>query len=211
MKIQQQLLMAIVASTTLLIGGCTVGGTGSSLSKNIQPINHVQFNLPKQIQWANIKNNKTPNGDMIAEWVPKGFKSSNSPVRVVYQRTSPAKQPNVLLTQVSQPLKAQCTDVKNTPQQSKSQHSSQASAEVICAQMGKNGYGLVTYTTIFADNAANHVVVSEIKTLPSQKAGLLTPKNAKEKKQIQNTQALIGVMRGFMDSVRVCDANKQCR
>lgn len=209
MNIKSNITAMVAVASTLLIAGCN--GLDTSLLSKEQPISHIQFNLPKQIQWITVKNEKTANGGMVVEWVPKGYKSNNTPVRIVYQRTTPAKQPNLLLAQVAQPLQKQCTDTKITPIKFASKYSNQAGNEAICAKVGKNRFGLVTYTNIFADAGANHTVMTEVKTLPSKKAGLLTPKNAKEKKQVQNTQALIGLMRNFMDSVRTCDAQKKCK
>lgn len=194
----------------LLLVGCNTTSGGGAISK-AKPIDHIQFNLPAQIEWVAARNENTPNGGMVAEWIPKGYQSNNSPVRVIYQRLVPAKQPNILLAETLKPIKQVCTDSINTPFKAKSLHSSQTSSTFICAQLGKNQVGLVTQNSIFADAAANHYVIAEVKTLPSKKAGELTFNNEREKQQVQNTQALIGLMRGFMDTIRVCDAEKNCR
>lgn len=208
MNKKQNITTMLAIAGALLISGCNSLDT-TDLSK-AQPISHVQFNLPKQIQWVAVKNEKVANGGMIAEWVPKGYQSNNAPVRVVYQRAMPAKQPNTLLAQIAQPLQKQCSDSKVSPMKFASKYANQAGNEAICAKVGKNRFGLVAYTNIFADAKANHLVTAEIKTLPSEKAGFLTPKNASEKKQVQNTKALIGLMKNFMNSVRACDAEKKC-
>lgn len=212
---KNNLIIAMGIAGSLLVSGCVTGSDGSSSTSTtdlstIKTIDHIKFNLPQQVKWVSVKNAKNKDGRIMAEWVAKGYNSNNSPVRVVYQRSIPTSQPSALLGQMMQPLKKACTDIKMGNFTSKSKHTSQASSEAICAKMANTNFGTVSYTSVFADNAANHIVMSEVKTLPSEKAGVLTYKNDKQKKQIENTQALVGLMRGFMDTVRVCDAANKC-
>lgn len=201
------MMNTLIVGGLLTLAGCSMNQGGSS---SISAIDTMQFNLPAQIKWKQSKN-QANKGNILAEWIPEGSNSNNTPVRVIYQRLTPSQQTAAFLNKAVQPLQKVCTDIKVSPFKASSAYADQASAEILCAQLGKNQFGTVSYVSVFSDKMANHILVSEVKMPPSQKAGVLNFKTEKQKQQAQNSSALAKLMYQFNNSVRVCDKAKNCQ
>ncbi len=142
-----------------------------------KPIDHITMSLPKQIQWQQLQSKKFNDGSMLAVWAVKGRNAQNSPVQVVYNKVPAGNDAKAFVQKSIQPLKKSCADIKITDLPAGSKHTNQSSIEVICSRLGKDGYGMVYYITTLADAKTTHMVRSEIKTIPSEKAGMLKPSN----------------------------------
>ncbi|MBS9777676.1 MAG: hypothetical protein KGV50_02825 [Gammaproteobacteria bacterium] len=200
------LVKAVIVGGLLTLAGCSVNEAGLSVNE----IDTVNFELPKQVKWKQAKN-ESNKGNILAEWIPEGSNSKNTPVRVIYQRLNPSQPTAQFMEKAIKPLQSVCADVKVAPFKTASKYADQASVEIICSQLGKNQFGTVSYVSVFTDGAANHVLVSEIKMPASKKAGVLNFKNEKQKQQAQNSKMLAGLMFQFTNSVRVCDKAKKCQ
>lgn len=199
----------LVIGAMLGLAGC-VSTQDSTKSEKVEQIATTNFNLPEQIQWKQVKNQEEA-GNILAEWIPEGSELNNTPVRVIYQRIPQAKPASEFVNVVVEPLQKVCTDIKVSPFKTTSTYENQASVEAICARLGKNNFGTVSYLSVFADNTANHMLVSEIKMPPSDKAGVLKFKNAKEKQLAETSSALANLLYQSHNGLRVCNADKHCQ
>lgn len=190
---------------TLVLAGCAMD---SMVGGSDMAIDHLKMDLPQQIEWVQVK--KKP-GVNIQEWVIKGFKSNNSPARVIYQKISPAMPADALMTQVMKPFKSACKDIKVSDVPLNSKYANKMSKEMICSQLGKNPVGLIAYTTVMSDKNANHLVVGEVRTLPSKKAGQFDIKNEQQQKQVQTSAAIAQLMAKMTTGVKVCDSKDNCK
>lgn len=191
---------------TLLLSGCAVGSMGGSSS-----IDHLQLQLPQQIEWVQSQNQAVGEGGMLQEWVIKGFKSNSTPARIIYQKIVPSVPSGQLMNQVLKPFKESCADIKLTDVPLNAKYGDKASNEMICSKLGKNPVGLVAYTSILTDKTASHLVVGEVRTLPSQKAGQLDIKNEQQRKQAETSAAIAQLMQKMTADIKVCDASKKCQ
>lgn len=195
-----------------LLSGCnaTVPVTAPKEDANINAIHHLTFNLPQQLQWKKITHQVDQSGAEFAQWIVNGFEQSNTPARIIYQKIIPATPNNAVLAQFMQPYQKSCTDVSVIAVNTQSTYQPKNSLELICAQMGNNHYGSAFYISVFSDANASHVVLSDLRTLPSEKAGVLTFKTDQEKQQVQTISALMQIMAGFINTIRACDATDRC-
>lgn len=210
MRSKQNLFNTIVIGGLLVIAGCTMTQNGGAGAKH--EIATMKFTLPRpeQIAWQQVKN-QSKNGNMLSEWVPKGNTPANTPVRVIYQRLTPAMATNDFVGRVIQPIQKLCSDHKVAAFKGTSTYPDQANAEMICARLGKNSFGTITYLSVFTDQSANHMLVSEVKAPASEKAGVLNFKTDREKQMAQNSAALAKLMYELNYSVKVCDAKNRCQ
>ncbi len=211
-KNYSRLLVTVLAGSALTLTGCM---TASKSTEPATPagtgVDSVSFNLPKQIEWQQTKNSKTKNGGIISEWIPKGAKVNNTTVRVIYQKLAPAAPSNALLTQIAQPLKKTCADVKIAPFKTETKYAGALGQRVVCSKLGKNPFGIVLDAIAVSGKNASHLLISEVKTPASAKVGTLKPKNDKEKQQLANTQKLVGAMYSSVQTLKACDAKKNCQ
>ena len=212
----------MLGALAFVLSGCADGGrTGktknqtsavaaptATLPTSIQNIAYVTFSLPEQVQWeANQDPQLAKSG--IAEWIVKGTTAQSTPARVMYQKLSPAQSTSQLKGQVTSTLPS-CADSKVTDLRGTSQYRNYITFETICSKLGKNKYGLIDYVSIFTDGESNHVVLAEIKTPPSKKAGVLDAKTAQAQKQAETAKVLAELLNKTIQSVRACDANQRC-
>ncbi len=203
---KSNVLNALVIGGLLTLTGC-VGLKGS----NEPAVAKIDFSLPQQIKWKQIKNQKQ-DGNTWAEWIPETNKDNNTaPVRVVYQRKVSAQPAKVFLLAVAQPLKKMCGDLKATAFKTASAYPNQMSIEALCSRFVKSGFGTVSYLTAYSDGQANYFLISEVKLPASEKAGLINPKNDQEKKWAQTGATLAKVMKQFNKNTRFCDATGKCQ
>lgn len=211
MTYKNRVLLCVCAYMALLSGcNATAPVVDTQEDNSLSEIHHVTFNLPQQLQWKKITHQADKSGSEFAQWIVNGFEQSNTPARIIYQKIIPAVPNNVVLTQFMQPYKKACTDISVTALNTQSTYQPKKSLELICAQVGNNNYGSAFYISVFSDVNASHVIVSDVRTLPSEKAGVLTFKTEQEKQQVQNIGALIQIMTGFMNTARACDATDRC-
>ncbi len=208
--------------TALLVSGCAkepdaADPSAPAASSVVSPrksllgsaFSHITFNLPKEIAWVQSRN--TPAGDGgIAEWVPKGYTTKDSPLRVVYQKKAPGISPELRLQEIIAPLKG-CAAAKVNRFDGGSSYSHQTNVEVFCSKMGKNDWGLVSYVSVFSNRKETHVLIGELRTPPTQKAGVFPEKTAKEKELLDKTRGVSRLLFGMARSIRVCDKGGKCR
>lgn len=195
-------------SGTLLLSGCAVGSMGGGNEQ----IDHININLPSQIEWVQSQNKATDqNGSMLREWVIKGFQSNNTPARIIYQKIVPALKTNALADNILKPFRQNCADIKLTAIPMNTKHSDKIANEMICSKLGNNPVGLIAYTSVVTDKTANHLIVGEVRTLPSKKAGQLNIANEQQRKQAQTSAAIAQLMQKMITETKVCDANKNCK
>ncbi|MGY0398776.1 MAG: hypothetical protein ACWIPH_02315 [Ostreibacterium sp.] len=201
------LLNVLIIGSVLTLVGCS---TTTKDSKSMSGIGTMNFTLPQSIKWKQVKNQSNPGNNLLAEWIPANNNENNTLVRVIYRRSNPVQPTPEVIANTLKPLQNSCSDIKIKSFKTSSQYLDQSSAEVLCAQLGGNSFGTISYVSIFTDQLANHILVSEVKMPPSKKAGLVDYKNAKQKQEIENRSALAQLMYQFNSSVRVCDAKKIC-
>ena len=217
MKKTARLLFFLVTSLAciVLLVACGAGKSRKGAATPEQPeepaagqsIGYLTFALPTQLRW---QQNQDPQlGQGVAEWFLEGHTSQNSPARVVYQKISPARPPDQLAAQVLNPLK-QCSDRYVNNFVATSRYPQQLNMEAICSRIGQSGIGLISYVSIYSDASANHVVMAEVRTPPSNRVGEYDEKNAALQKQVEAGNQLAEWLRRTMQSVRVCDVNKRC-
>lgn len=194
--------------TTLLLSGCAIGSLGGSSNDEIS---YIKVDLPKQIEWVQSQNKKMGENGMLQEWVIKGFKSNSTPARIIYQKIVPGVESNVLMEQVLKPFKQSCADVKFTSIPLNTKHGDKIANEMICSKLGKNPVGLVAYTSILSDKSASHLIVGEVRTLPSSKAGQLDIKNEQQRKQAETSAAIAQLMQKMSADIKACDAKNTCQ
>lgn len=204
----------LVLCLSAWVSGCSTAGqgvkTGTAAENTLPSIAYINFIMPNQIEWVQHVNDRNDAGAIVAEWGMKNYSQSDTPLRIMYNRVVPTGTPLNFLNQLITPLKQNCTDTKITPLPSASQYSIQSGAEAICARLGQNGFGVLVKLYVFADKDAMHLVASEVKIPPSEKAGILNFNNDAEKQQVQNAQTAISILGQFMETVRVCTENNQC-
>ena len=200
-----------LSALALSLTGCagkdkTAGKKGKPESQ--REIAYLTFLLPNQIKWERNPDEKL-NSMNIAEWYVAGTTSATSPIRIIYQKLEPAKPVVSLREEVQGPFSV-CKDKKMSEFKGQSVYSDQINIETICSKLGENPFGLISYVSIFSDSVANHVVIAESKTPPSQKAGVLDFKDAENKKQAETAKTLADLAIGLMQSIRACDEKKLC-
>ncbi len=205
-KNKLNMLNVLAIGSLLTLTGC-VGLKGSD-----EPaVAKIDFNLPQQIKWKQIKNQQK-DGNTFVEWIPESNKDNNTaPARIMYRRTVSTQSAKPFLLATAQPLKKMCGDMTATLLKTDSTYPNQMSIEVLCSRLGKAGFGTVAYLTAYADGQANYFLMSEVKLPASQKAGSIIPKNEQEKKWAQTAAALAKVMKQFNKNTRFCDATGKCQ
>ncbi len=200
------LLNIFILGGLMMLGGCV------STEKNTEPkVAKIDFNLPQQIKWKQIKNQQKA-GNTLAEWIPVANKeNSSSPVRIVYQRLLSNKSAKEFLSDAAKPLQKVCKDISASPFPNNSNYKDKVSIEVLCSRLGKAGFGTVSYLTAYSDGQANYFLMSEVKLPASKKAGLINPKNEQEKKWAVTAAELAKVMQKFNQNTRFCDTTGQCK
>lgn len=194
--------------STLLLSGCVIDSLGGGGNDEID---HIQIDLPKQIEWVQSQNKKMGENGVLQEWVIKGFKSNSTPARIIYQKIVPSMESNMLMEQVLKPFKQNCADVKFTNIPLNTKHSDKLGNEMICSKLGKNPVGLVAYTSVFGDKSANHLIVGEVRTLPSSKAGQIDIKNEQQRKQAETSAAIARLMQKMSADIKVCNTQNTCQ
>ncbi len=225
MKSFAYLVVSGCTLVVLLVAGCAkepgvAGSSGPASSSAVSPrksllgsgsaFSHVTFNLPKGINWVQSRNTPAADGGGIAEWVPKGYTTKNSPLRVVYQKKSPGISSGSRLQEIIAPIKS-CADAKITRFKGGSSYQDQTNVEVFCSKMGKNNWGLVSYVSVFSNQRETHVLIGELRTAPTKKAGVFADKTAEEKKLYAKTKGLSKLLFDMARSMRACGKNGKCR
>ena len=108
----------------------------------------------------------------VAEWMVEGSSAESTPARVMYQKLMPVQDASTLKAQILKPL-AGCPDSKVQDLQLGSKYRDQLGFQATCSKLGTQDYGLIDYVAIFSDGVANHVMLAEVKTPPSNKVGVL--------------------------------------
>ncbi len=219
-----KILSGLLLSSTVVLTACTSTSnqtngsgnvsnttTGNTATSQAQQISTFNFSLPEQIKWQQSKNLSKKNGGVVAEWIPQGTQLNNTQVRAIYQRLIPAVSNASLLQQIIRPLKKSCSDIRVTPFKAETSHAGALGQRVICSKLGKSPFGIVLDAVVMSDANASHLLISEVKTPASVKAGEIQPKTDKEKIALENTNKLISVMYASIQTARACDKNKQCR
>ncbi len=169
----------------------------------------VSFNLPKEIAWIQSQNQPIGGGGVV-EWIPKGYTSQNSPVRVIYQKKQPGVSPEARLQEILAPIK-DCADSRITRFNGKSSYKYQANAEVFCSKMGKNNWGTISYVTVFSNRDESDVLIGEILTRPTKKAGAFPNKTEQEKKTLDEIKKIGKLLFEMTLSMRACQEDGNCR
>ena len=211
-----QLGLVLLCSCSLLIFGCADAkrsagksrATAPAAAKQKEDIAYLPFSLPEQVKWVRNPDEALANAGS-AEWTLEGYSPAESPARVMYQKIVPAQAPATLKGQILAPL-ADCTDSQVEAFKGQSKYSDQINIEAICSQLGKDSYGLLSYISIFSDQVANHLVLAEIRTPASKKAGVLTFQNTEAQKQAETSKILSDLLFNLMQTIRVCDEKNLC-
>ncbi len=201
-----RVVLVLLGSLALCVSGCagmkkTARQPGKEDQGIKEEIAYLAFSLPEQVQWE-----RNPDE---AEWTLAGYEPADSPARVMYQKLVPAQAPDALKRQVLEPLR-DCPDTQVSDLRGKSKYSDQITIEAICSQFGKDNFGLISYIGIFSDQTANHLLITEVRTPASKKAGLLTFQNSEAQKQAEASKILSELLYRLMESIRVCDEKNLC-
>lgn len=212
-------LLILLCGSALLLSGCAGAGakrgTGKAAPKAAESaqtvkrdISYLTFSLPEQVKWERNPDQALANAG-VAEWTMAGYSPAESPARVMYQQIAPAQAPATLRGQMLEPLKT-CTDSQINAFKGMSKYSQQVNIEAICSQLGSDNFGLISYISIFSDQAANHLVLAEIRTPASKKAGVLTFQNTEAQKQAETSKILSELLYNLMQTIRICDEKNLC-
>lgn len=194
----------------VLVIALNVSGVVSAQSNN-QAISYVTMTFPKNVQWKQSQSKKLDDGGMFAEWVVNGHDVQTTPVRVVYNKVIAGGSARNFAKKIAKQVEAACVSAKVTRLSAVSKYRDQDNVEVLCSRVGQLGFfGTAIYLTVLSDGKAIHVVSSEIKTIPSEKPGFLSPKNSIEQAQVENSKAFISLMEKFRQSIRACNNKKVC-
>lgn len=211
-------LLALAAA--LALTGCA--GDGGKRGKTTPPpaaqtpaalpgggeIAYLTFSLPEQVRWQQNED-EALDAAGVAEWFVAGTTPQTSPARIMYQKLMPAQNSANVRAQVLKPLES-CTDSKVGGLRTASKYNRQLGFEAVCSKFGETNFGLTNYVAIFTDGAANHLVLTEVRTPASDKAGELKPKNAQEQQWAETSRQLAELLRNTMQTIRACDANNSC-
>ncbi|PID74357.1 MAG: hypothetical protein CSB32_01155 [Desulfobacterales bacterium] len=212
------LLGAGLVLTLLLFSGCAETTDSStqtaSSEQDVQEAQDptfasVSFRLPGWINWTQTRSEPTAGGG-IAEWIPEGSTAENSPFRVVFQKRQPGISPEARLQQILAPIR-ECADVRVNRFNGKSRYGYQANVEVFCSKMGKNNWGLISYVAVFSNRRESDVLIGEIRTVATEKAGIFPVRNEQEKKTVAEIQQLSKALFNMVSSVQVCADDGTCR
>lgn len=212
-------LILLLCGSALLLSGCAGAGAKRGAGKNArkatqstqttkQDIAYLTFSLPEQVKWERNPDEALANAG-VAEWTVAGYSPADSPARVMYQKLAPAQAPATLRRQMLEPLKA-CPDSLINSFKGMSKYSRQENIEAICSQLGADNFGLISYISIFSDQAANHLVLAEIRTPASKKAGVLSFQNTEAQKQAETSKILSELLYNLMQTIRICDEKNLC-
>ena len=212
-------VLLLLCSTALLLSGCAGAGAKKGAGKSVQKgapavqaakrdISYLTFSLPEQVKWERNPDEALANAG-VAEWTMAGYSPADSPARVMYQKLEPAQAATTLRNQMLEPLKT-CQDSQNNPFKGMSKYHDQVNVEAICSQLGSDNFGLISYLSIFSDQAANHLVLAEIRTPASKKAGVLTFQNTEAQKQAESSKIISELLYNLMQSIRICDEKNLC-
>ena len=219
-KLAMKCGLAALCCAALMAAGCAETGrsgkTGGGAPPPPQPsmmgspaeIGYLTFSLPEQVRW---QQNEDPALDEagVAEWFVAGTTPQTSPARIMYQKLMPAQNSAAVRAQVLAPLES-CADSKVGGLRTGSKYNRQVSFEAVCSKFGETNFGLTNYVSIFTDGSANHMVLTEVRTPASQKAGELAPKNAQEQQWAETSRQLMDLLRNTMQTIRACDADNNC-
>ncbi len=206
-------LVVALCACIVLASGCartkkTASQPGAEPAAPKEEIAYLLFSLPEQVQWVRNPDEALLNAG-VAEWTLAGYEPADSPARVMYQKLVPAQAPATLRRQVLEPLK-DCPDTQVSDLRGMSKYSDQINIEAICSQLGKDNFGLISYIGIFSDQTANHMVITEVRTPASKKAGLLTFQNSEAQKQAEASKILSELLYRLMETIRVCNEKNLC-
>ena len=212
-------LLVLFCSTALLLSGCAGAGAkrgaASQANKTVltapmlqKEISHLTFSLPEQVKWERNPDEALANAG-VAEWTMAGYSVADTPARVMYQKLEPAQAPAALKRQVLEPLKT-CPDSQVNDFKGMSKYRQQVNIEAICSQLVPNNFGLISYVSIFSDQAANHMVITEIRTPSSKKAGVLSFQDTEAQRQAEASKILSELLYNLMQTIRICDEKNLC-
>ncbi len=214
-----QALFILVCCSALLLSGCAGAGAKRGAAKQTekaeQPVQAVKrdiayltFSLPEQVKWERNPDEALAKAG-VAEWIMAGYSPADSPARVMYQQIAPAQAPATLRSQMLEPLKS-CPDSQINPLKGMSKYHDQVNIGAICSQLGSGNFGLISFISIFSDQAANHLVLAEIRTPASKKAGEFTFQNTEAQKQAETSKILTELLYNLMQTIRICDEKNLC-
>lgn len=178
-------------------------------SANTLPINDVRFSLPAQVRWVQSKNQRNT-GNIVAEWRVDNHSIKTTPMLIAYQRMADLQSPKALLQQLTAPYQQHCADHRITSLNVTSRYPNSYGVEILCSQFQQQPYGLVIQVLLFSDTQANHLLLGEVKTPPSAKAGQLAFRNPEEKRLAELSQQRFTAISQMMQSTQVCDVQKRC-
>ncbi len=212
-------VVLLLCSIALLVSGCAGAGSKRGAGKNAgkveqstqtvkHGISYLTFSLPEQVKWERNPDQALASAG-VAEWTMAGYSPADSPARVMYQQLVPATSPAGLQAQVLEPLKT-CPDSLVESVRGMSRYRDQLHIKAVCSQLVPNNFGLISYISMFTDQAANHLVIMEIKTPASKKAGVLTFQNTEAQKQAETSKILSELLYNLMQTIRVCNNKDQC-
>ncbi|MDO5674494.1 MAG: hypothetical protein Q4G66_06225 [bacterium] len=214
-----KVLLPLLCSIALIVSGCAGAGAKRGADKKTNnaeqtvqavkgDISYLTFSLPEQVKWERNPDQALANAG-VAEWTMAGYSPADSPARVMYQQIAPAQVPATLQSRMLEPLKT-CTDSQTDTFKGMSKYGRQVNVEAICSQLGSDNFGLISYVSIFSDQAANHLVLAEIRTPASKKAGVLSFQNTEAQKQAETSKILSELLYNLMQTIRICDEKNMC-
>lgn len=215
MKKAMQTAAALLSAAALLAACDGAGKTGNKGSgpppalPGQAEIAYVTFSLPEQVRWQQNEDPAVAQAG-VSEWYLAGTSSQTSPARVMYQKLMPAQSSANVRAQILKPLES-CVDSAVSGSRTGSKYNRQLNFEAVCSKFGEANFGWIQYVSILTDGAANHLVMTEVRTPPSQQAGTLAPGNAEERQWADTSRQLADLMRNTIQSIRVCDAANNCQ
>lgn len=208
-KSVSQLGLVLVCGLLLGLSACSgmkknMGKGGPKPQPPKQEIAYLTFSLPEQVQWQ-----RNPDESGMIEWVLAGYDPIESPARVMYQKMEPAQSVVAVKEQILQPLQ-ECLDSQVSGFRGVSRYRVQLNSKAICSQLGQENFGLISFISIFGDQTANHLVIAEVRTPASTRAGALIFQNSEAQKQAEASKILSELLENLMQTIRVCDEQDVC-
>ena len=168
----------------------------------------LSFYLPQEVEWEEKTDPNLARGG-ITQWVVAGYSARDTPAKVLYQKMLPAKAPATLRKLIHHSLQS-CKDSSIGTFKGSSKYHDQINVETICSQLGHERFGVQSFISIFSDTESNHLVIAEVRTPPSSRAGVLEGTNMVTRQQAQTSKVFSDLLFRLMQTIRVCDANQVC-
>jgi hypothetical protein len=185
-----------------LLSGCVLAPPAS-------PITAVQIELPSSQTWAQLTD-QSDGEQYLREWVPRGFSGENAQWLISEQRLVPARpvSAKLFMEGMFERARSSCSNVLyNGPEALPDSGHTTYAGRIMCARRNGKDFGTFTELRVAADGPYVYVVVSERRTPPTPKAGVIQFEPSEGPERVKRFFAEMAASAEFVrSSVRICTA-----